>query len=682
MFTHPDKSAIACEHTRSRAFAQAGIFAVALFFLMFAVARADPGTATVNVVPLGGKHRGIVLKSQTVEATIGEDDGRMWADTSVWLRLQNPASKPITVTVALPGPQMVPAPLPGSLEVRVNKSPLTLVPASPAGGDQGLQATADIRVPARSGVDVRLSYRQDLPDEQGLVMFAYLLSGADQWAGTPDSLRVTVIVQPSVSPDAILDITPPPHRSQGQAFTWDWESEWAKSKPSAGLAFMTPTWFAAFEQARQAANLPDASALEHSALSEHYRRLASLPEPTFVTPALFRTRYYPAAVAELQTAIAASASVEEEVQARSQLAALYLQEAERAGSEGSRQYLQAAASEIELGMADPSPNSELVELARKVFGELERLAEVNGDAATAIGYRQRLDAAQTDSSAATNPDPSADRRLAQASLALDNKEFAAARDLLAAAYGPDIAVASGASPPVVDRTVITVTTTPTGRTIALRLGRDGAETNAAQLARAAAIALGSRSTSRAEAVADTVTITLVVPPGRALLDAQQSLASALPDAPELALLKAVLEDTRGFEETQTNLMKSTWRFTERADLSSAVRRWQGLAAQLDAAQTHAPAGAPATQAGEIGRIQRALWASDAAAWRSLTANSMVAYRYEESSRDVTREWQFQPGDTREMLIETSFWNLDTARWVVVALALIVGALAALLWRLG
>jgi len=294
MSVHPVGSAVGTEHNRRHAIAQAVASAVCLFALTASsVFAEDPGTAAVNLLPAKGQHRGIVLKSQTVDAVISEDQGKVWADTKVWLRLHNPASKPITVSVTLPGPQLAPAPLPAGLDVHVGKTPLKLAFSGDTDEGQVAVASAAIGVPARRSVDVSLVYRQTLPESQGVFTYTYQLAGAGQWAGTPESLRVTVELKPPIVMRSLLDAATPAHHSNGQTLTWDWEAKWDASEVNIGLVFMSPSWFAEFETAKAAAVGQAAGADQHLLLSEHFagcllclpqRMMRSLPSSPATIP--------------------------------------------------------------------------------------------------------------------------------------------------------------------------------------------------------------------------------------------------------------------------------------------------------------------------------------------------------------------------------------------------------------
>ena len=659
------------------------MLALCLFAISVTLASAsDTGTAVVNLLPANGKHRGIVLKSQTVDAVIYEEQGKVWADTRVWLRLQNPASKPITLSVTLPGPQVAPVPLPADLDVLVDNMPLQLLPSDGAGaGGPALSATAAIGIPARSSVDVRLAFHQALPEDQGVVTYVYMLSGADQWAGTPESLRVTVELKPPVAMRSLLSILPPAHRTDVQTLTWDWESEWVKSRANVGVAFMSPAWLAEFDAARAAAAGTDSGAAQHLLLSEHYRRLASLPALPFEAQPAFHSRYYPQAIAELQAAIASSSSTTEKAQAHSIVADLYIQQADRTEPGNREQYLQAAATEIEAALDRTAPEAALLELAGEVLGELSDMAAAAGDNATATTYLQRLEGIQASPSQMAGPAQSAGSNLPQVANVLDWGDAEAVRDLIVSLYGLEAAVLPGASPPLVHQTSLTVTTTLEDRRIALLFGDGENPEKASDLAERTAEALRLRGAAQVVSSSNRVTITLPGPPGSGLIEVQGALAAALPDAPELALLRSVLADTRSSENTQTSLLRSTWSYIERVDLSSALGQWQELATQFESTQPESLQGLPAAEADQLQRLQRSLRESDAVAWRRFAANSRVDYLFESNTSDTTREWQVRAGEAREMFVQKSRWNLDSIRWATIALCIAVVGLAALVWRL-
>ena len=150
------------------------------------------GTAAVNMVPADGDPRGVELRTQTVDVTIGQDATGVWADTQVWFRLSNPATKPVTVPVTLPGPPLpeMPTTLPDGLRITVGDRPLPVT-------STGITLSGQLALPARGQLSLRLSYRQRLPDLASLTTFAYPL--------------VQAVVPALAFPARVLDHLPPGH---------------------------------------------------------------------------------------------------------------------------------------------------------------------------------------------------------------------------------------------------------------------------------------------------------------------------------------------------------------------------------------------------------------------------------------------------------------------------------------
>jgi hypothetical protein len=131
--------------------------------------------------------------------------------------------------------------------------------------------------------------------------------------------------------------------------------------------------------------------------------------------------------------------------------------------------------------------------------------------------------------------------------------------------------------------------------------------------------------------------------------------------------------------TQTDLVRSTWRYTEQVDLTAALRHWQGLAARLGSAQPDPAQGVPLAPSEQVSQTHQSLGNSTAEAWLDFAANSRVDYRFEESDADVGRGWQLGPGDSRALIVETVHWNSENLRWAALALAVVLVGMAALAW---
>jgi hypothetical protein len=487
-----------------------------------------------------------------------------------------------------------------------------------------------------------------------------------------------VTLQPSVSMRSLLAITPPAHRSDGQTMTWDWETDWGKLGANVAFAFMSPGWFSEFEAAQSAAASKDADAADHLLLSRHYSRLASLQGSLLKTPFAFQSRYYPAAIAELQAALDSEGPTSEQAEAHSIMAKLYVEQAEESSEP---RYLQAAAAEIRSALGDSEPDPDLVELAGRVFDELSGIASAAGEGIAARRYVEQFEEIRAFSPQQAVLSKATSQRLDQAALALEQGDREAARDLvasLAATQGADV---PEASPPTVNQTSLTITTTPQGRQIVAHLGDDANLQEALKLASQTERALRPYGPAQSISAANSITLTLPGPPSPAMFVLQRELADALPDAPELALLHSVLADSSGYTETRTSLLRSTWQFTETVDLAPALRRWEGLATRLDAATPTLPQGLSTTESERLRFMQRSLWASDAAAWRRFAASSTVDYRFEPINPDTNYHWQVRAGESRQMVVQMARWNSSSIQWATGALTAAVIAIAALMWRL-
>jgi hypothetical protein len=626
---------------------QASALAILLYFVFSTLAHAEEiGTVSVDVLPTGGKHQGIVLKAQTVDAVLSNQQGTVWADTKVWLRLHNPASKAITVPVSLPGPQLFPARLPLDLQILVDDAPVALT-VSKGSSSAAETGSGLIRIPARGSVDVRLSYRQALFERDERDVYGYMLSGADQWAGNPESLRVTVEFMPPLTTDQLSSpVVPSPHQSDAHSLKWDWEGDWAKTRPSILLAFMTPAWWNEYGAARAAAARDDAGATEHIALAQHYRRLASLPSLPFEAEAAYHTRYYPSIIAELRLAIAASTSVSDTMQARTLLADVYRREADLAAPEAVAYYLQSAAEEIRLATGDDAATPDLNTFTADAYAKLAQSA--------------------------------LERRL------IEKGESGTASQLLNERFGPTAAVLPDAPRPLANQSLINVIHTAHRRTIGLTLEGSGNPEALSELVTETATALRGRSPIEIITDSNRLTLTLPFQDGAQLAQLQRTLAADLPAAPELALLGAVLSSAPVLRETATGPATSTWRFEERMDLTSAAARWYQFADRLTAAASAAAVTPELRQdsSGGVSQLQRALWAADASAWREMVRNSRVQYHMSIEDPEVSRTWEVPAGASRDLLVEVARWNVQRIRWVpLVAAVLVIGG-AALLWRLG
>ena len=630
--------------------------------------------------PAGSKadSRGVELRVQTVDALIAQDATAVWADTQVWIRLLNPATQTVTITLSLSAAHLARADLPPDLQATLDEKPLPTHPAASDPNQDWPGLTAEHVLAPRGTASLRLSYRQALSETAGLTQFAYPLSAAGRWAGAPESLRVTLKFAAPLAREQILGHSPPIQKQTDTALTWEWEGQPASR--DVWLAFMTPRWWADFAAARSAATAAGAGPAEHLALGERYAHLAGPPALPAQGGADFFARYYPPAVAELQAALAAGArrpaTAGQTVTAHLLLASLYRRQADRLGRAG-ESFWQLVAAEGQAALAQGAAAADVRDLLNEAYTRLTELAQASGDAAGAAEYRGRLDALQAVSPSAAD---SQTARLAQASQAMARRDFDAARQIIAETFGADAAVFPGGRPPLAHQALLIVMTEPHARVLSLMLADNGQPAAVEALLRQAAGAAASVPGAQALAAADPLTITLLMEGG--LAEAQARLASALPTAPELALLSAALTQDKTAWQNEDRVVQTVWRYVEQVDLRPAAAAWQQLVDRLTAVSLRLPApDAPVKTVEErLGQIQRGLWSADASAWRSLAAESRVTYRVAWRDPDVTREWQVPVWSARVLTAEATRWLPERLKWLALGGAAFLLLLALLVWR--
>ena len=272
--------------------------------------------------------------------------------------------------------------------------------------------------------------------------------------------------------------------------------------------------------------------------------------------------------------------------------------------------------------------------------------------------------------------PDESLRLAQSAVAAGDIE--GAREIVTEAFGAEAFALPAARPPRITQALLHVSNAAGKRTLAIRFidAADGAA--AAAVAQEAAAALSGRAAVIAAGPA--LTITLRYDDTAALLATQDRLAAALPDLPELALLRAALS-TRHLDwplvEGPVTLERG---YQERVDLGPAAQAWDAEAEKLAAAARAAEAtGQPLDQ------VKAAVWRSDARQWQDLAALSRAVYdaRVDEQSAgpewlvarahqfyqegSLQRQWSVRPGETRQLQASILGW-----RWDRVALAAALG----------
>ena len=167
-----------------------------------------------------------------------------------------------------------------------------------------------------------------------------------------------------------------------------------------------------------------------------------------------------------------------------------------------------------------------------------------------------------------------------------------------------------------------------------------------------------------------------------MLAAQDWLAAALPDLPELALLDAALSTRYLAWPVSEGLVAVESGYKERVDLGPAVKVWDDQATRLDDAAARAGASTEV-----LDQVRAAVWQGDARLWRDLAGLSRATYEvrvdeqgagpdwlvtrarqfYEEGS--LQRRWTIRPGETRQLEASILGWRYDRLA-LAAALALV------------
>jgi hypothetical protein len=288
--------------------------------------------------------------------------------------------------------------------------------------------------------------------------------------------------------------------------------------------------------------------------------------------------------------------------------------------------------------------------------------------------------------------PDESLRLAQSAVAAGDID--GAREIVTEVFGADALAAPGARPPRITQMLVRVSNARGERQIAAEFVDADGGAAAAALTQEAAAALANRAPVIAAGPALTITLRYTATPE--LLTMQDRLAAALPDLPELALLRAALSTRRLDWPLKEGPVTLESGYRERVDLGPATQAWDAEAEKLETASAAAAATGESLDA-----VRAAVWRSDARKWRDLSALSRAVYQtrvdeqgdgpewlvsrvhryYDEGS--LSREWSVRPGETRQLEASILGWRYDRlalAAALALLLVVIVFAGAALLAR--
>ncbi|MGE5603770.1 MAG: hypothetical protein ACM30E_12015 [Nitrososphaerales archaeon] len=691
------------EDTRITYFKQVAFWlgiVLCLFAAGSSVARADSadpaaGTAAVSIVPADGKPRGIRLRAQTVSTVITEDAAGVWADTDLEVQLQNRGKVDVVLPLGLPGPQphayvTTTLELPQIVDISADKKPLSLTALAP-GQRPGLRATAVITLPVESTVAVRVRYRQAVAVRDDLAAYVYPLTAGTVWAGTPESLAVSLTFKTPTAAEQLMYLATGAQAPKPGVYSWRWNG--VKPPSDVAAVFVTQDWWRQLAAMRESAGAPDAGLREHAALAEAYWRLATLAPPAFAPRASFYDGSFPLALAAWRAAIASAggaASPLDLARARERLAGLYLAQGSREGGAAASTYLQLAVDELAVAVALDPADEDLAASAAALQQRLAQAAASRGDGATAAVHTARVRALTAGQSVPSATQEAQQTALSLAEAAVASGDLPGARSLLEESFGPEMLQLADARRPAITQALLRVWSRPSGRKISLQLVDDEQGRSADGMIRETVEAL--RRVAPVAAAGSTLTVTLAYTDPAALLAAQDRLGAALPRLPELALLSSALTTRRLDWPQQAGLLSRTSRYEERVDLSRSAVTWYAEAGKLEAAAAEV-----AGSSEPLDRIRAALWRADARAWRDLAALSKATYQVELQEQgegpawlqarvhqfyregSVDREWVVRAGETRQLEAGVLGWRYDRVALVAVS-AVVLAALAfGLLW---
>jgi hypothetical protein len=310
--------------------------------------------------------------------------------------------------------------------------------------------TAAITLSAKADVELRLRFRQLLPQRDGLVDYAYILSATRVWPGTPETLRVTARFAQPLAADQILTQFPAFTSATADSVTWQWAG--ARAPSNTALAFLSPGAWRDLTAAREAAAADGAGLAAHVALADRYWNLANMASPPYEQPEAYYARFWPMVVAELRAgaASAGNALPSEVAGVRARLATLYREQAEQK-PENATAYLQLAATELREAIALDPGNEAIRAVAVPVFEQLAAAAEARGDALTARAHRAQGAALRGGQGVASSEALSQSEAITLALQALDAGNLALARQLAEQAHGAEALRVTGAAGPRIDQ---------------------------------------------------------------------------------------------------------------------------------------------------------------------------------------------------------------------------------------
>jgi hypothetical protein len=644
------------------------------------------------------------LDTQIVDVQIEERAGHAFASVRCVFQIQNPdkeAAQAITLTwpTALPnGLTFDPAAL-SDVSVDVDGQPKTLIPMlarSPVTATGGVTVgySLAVTVPSDDMAAVGLRYRQDLGDAS-VATFHFAGSVGGRWPGPLSSSRLTVKFPDQTSPEQLVEVRPADAIFDGQALTWYYSN--AEPRQDTELVFVRPSLWHDVSAARlRVTNAPD-SVEAHYELASLYRRLI----PTSTLTGTLESPFQGLMVAELE-AVRQAARPEHDpllCQVDRELADVNRARAYRPDGSIDELYLSQWIRDLQ-GTLDTCPSETRArdQDIRAGYLQLARLSRMAGRYEVAL---QQLDAAEKAGSHATQQDsqPSeltVERRLCYLGWVRDlflQGDVSGAFRLAEKGLRPDDMLPVTGLIPRFTTVQMFVATGRADRRLTVTLKPYLAVGNdpSAELKKAVEGAglVGVSLSANADQVLLDVTVPFAGGPD--LLRKQQALAQALPDWPELALVRAILSPAvieLGADETWYS---TTARYRETVDTSRAevLLRQRAQAAEQKRAQLQAGAQVEMNggEAQAVAEVQQQALSAAASAWQDLLENSRGTFDMSwtpVTGGRVERVWSITVGQTQDMRLDSKAFkwsSITTIAALAVSVVLIVVLVLLLFARL-
>ncbi len=606
----------------------------------------------------------IALLSMTVDVSFHDDGTTTIAEVQANYRLHNRnKSQARTFKVAIPG-YAAPKPAPRNINLQLNGKEVEKTP-----GNQQWWL-AEITLKPNQRANLVMTYAAEVGSGP-IAHFRFPLELTGQiWPGRLESARFTISFPDPPNPQSWISLTPETYTLSAESVTWSYDLK--DPKQPIDFLFIRPSLWKRIQQERRTA-AQSQSPQAHKALGAIYAQLATATQD----PAIFE-RYYPLAVASYSQA---QRLAPEDAETYLALAQLYQLRAEMTPKDAPS-YTALAVNELakalENGVNDPT----IQEKITQGFASLIARARARGDFDAANAYLERLE-----SIAANNPQLKQSEIIQEEreALAIDwawrvfeDQGAAPARALLQQTFGSEIVSPGNVRFAQMNSLYIQVKTEAHLRTIDVNAAvRDGDRQIIDDLANALAQTQAA-NIELLEGDPDLLHINIPFADAQDLVNRQRVLASAIPDQPEWALLRAILSP----QTLRWDTIEDRWRTVERYEETiSLITVPADAGLQALSLERAANALDPSTS---LNQLLQAIWLSEAQLWRNLAINSQARYTltlYPRPGAPLNQTWTALPGDELMMTGTATQYHLGAMLLAGLALYLLFVALSWLLFKI-